>query len=196
MTDNLNINPRLLTFLIFVLLVVIMLMFSGCKSATGHLRQAEKHINKAKENGAKVSNDSIFVEVPITVTAIKDSIVLETHTDTLRIVELCKEVISTPKAIKSLQSEIRPIVEVDTVYQLEFISKGAKINIPIHVRISDKNQVFSYLITSPGIKVDLPLIVPCQTVKSGHTKWELIISAIIALIIGIVIGRVIRCKSI
>jgi hypothetical protein len=192
MTANLNINPRLITFLIFVLLVVIMLMFSGCRSATGHLRQAEKHINKAKEKGAKVSNDSIFVEVPIVVTEIKDSITVKTHTDTLRIVELCKEVISTPKAIKSLQSEIRPIVEVDTVYQLEFISKGAKINIPIHVRISDKNQVFSYSITSPGIKVDLPVTVPCQTVKSGHTKWELIISAIIALILGIVIGRVIR----
>ena len=191
MTANLNINPRLITFLIFVLLLVIMLMFSGC-GPTYHLKQAEKHINKAKDKGAKVSNDSIFVEVPIVVTEIKDSIAFKTHTDTLRIVELCKEVIRQPKAIKSLQSEIRPTVEVDTVYQLEFISKGAKINIPIHVRISDKDQVFSYSITSPGIKVDLPLIVPCETVKSGHTKWELIISAIIALIIGIVIGRVIR----
>jgi hypothetical protein len=192
MTANLNINPRLITFLIFVLLVLIMIMFSGCRSATGHIRQAEKHINKAKEKGAKVSNDSIFVEVPIVVTEIKDSIVLKTHTDTLRIVEICEEVIRNPKSIKSLQSEIRPIVEVDTVYQLQFTSKGAKINIPIHVRISDKYQVFSYSITSPGIKVDLPVTIPCETVKSGHTKWELIISAIFALILGIVIGRVIR----
>jgi hypothetical protein len=191
MTANLNINPRLITFLIFVLLIAIALFFSGC-GPTYHLKKAEKHISKAKEKGAKVSNDSIFVEVPITVTEIKDSIVLKTHTDTLRIVEICEEVIRNPKAIKSLQSEIRPIVEVDTVYQLEFTSKGAKINIPLHLKISDKNGVFTYSITSPGIKVDLPLSVPCQTVKSGHTKWELIISAIFALIVGIVIGRVIR----
>jgi hypothetical protein len=192
MTANLNINPRLITFLIFVLLVVIMLMFSGC-GPTYHLKQAEKHINKAKEKGAKVSNDSIFVEVPIVVTEIKDSIVFKTHTDTLRIVEICEEVINEPsKAIRRLQEEIRPPIDIDTVYQLQFTSKGAKINIPIHVRISDINQKFTYSITSPGIKVDLPVTIPCQTVKSGHTKWELIISAIIALIVGIVIGRVIR----
>jgi hypothetical protein len=169
-----------------------MLMFSGC-GPTYHLKQAEKHINKAKEKGAKVSNDSIFVEVPIVVTEIKDSIVLKTHTDTLRIVEICEEVIKEPsKAIRRLQEEIRPPIDIDTVYQLQFTSKGAKINIPIHVRITDKDQVFSYSITSPGIKVNLPVTMPCQTVKSGHTKWELIISAIIALILGIVIGRVIR----
>jgi uncharacterized integral membrane protein len=192
MTANLNINPKLITFLMFVLLVVIMIMFSGC-GPTYHLKQAEKHINKAKLKGAKISNDSIFVEVPITVTEIRDSLIVETHTDTLRIVELCKEVIKEPsKAIRRLQEEIRPPIEIDTVYQLEFISKGAKINIPIHVRISDKNQVFTYSITSPGIKIDLPVTVPCETVKSGHTKWELIILAIIALIVGIVIGRFIR----
>ena len=82
MTANLNINPRLITFLIFVLLIAIALFFSGC-GPTYHLKQAEKHINKAKDKGAKVSNDSIFVEVPIVVTEIKDSIAFKTHTDTL-----------------------------------------------------------------------------------------------------------------
>lgn len=79
---------KLITFILFILLILALFSCSSTQRANRHLRKAKMHILKAESFGAKWQVDTVFKEVAVVVPQVKtDTIFKSTVGDTVTLVK-------------------------------------------------------------------------------------------------------------
>jgi len=154
-----------------------------------HLRQAEKHIDKAKAKGARVDKDTVFVNVPFEVVEVRDSLISHHHYDTVLIKEACEELIQgKPGAFRKVIEEVVKEVNIDSVYNIPVSINDKRHLIKVRVQVKNDIEKFYFDFYVYPFKVNEEISVPCETVKSGMSTWNIVILALFCLILGFGIG--------
>lgn len=176
------------------LYIIAACLLVGC-GPTAKLKRAQRLINSAIENGARVDSLTKVVHDTIRIPEIRDDIRFIRLVDTVRLVEKCIELARKPSIAKvtAIQEVICPDVAIDTTYQLALQIQGRRVAVPIEVAITSNKGGFSYAIRSKEMKFDFESEKTTVGVSSGFTLWGLIwrcaLSVLVALIVGFVIGR-------
>lgn len=156
-----------LSFLLWIALIIIILVFaSGC-GPSYHLKRAKHHWNKAIEKGATTTADTTWQTIPVITTAIRFSTTIRPDWTKLEIK--------------------RP------TFTAEDPDSGAKTQVDVGLREACPPDCIEYIeiesyCPPDTVKIEVPTAVS-MTAKAGHTNWDMIVLAIACLGAGAVIGR-------
>lgn len=169
-----------ITFFIFILILLLMMMSCGVNY---HLKKADKHLKIAIQKGAsmdtikKVKYDTIRLE------SIKDSIVVDHRTDTVKLVEECEELVKSPRnprTIENIKEIVCPKLLVDTTYVASIRTAEGVYKVPIRIKINSMNGY--YAITTSEIKIPYKKEETNLTIKPKTNTWRTV-SIILALLL-------------
>lgn len=157
-----------LSFLLWMALIIIILVFaSGC-GAPYHLKRAKHHWNKAIEKGAKTTVDTTWQTVPVIVP------------------EITFETILKP------EWHYHYIPTTDTLKR-EDPATGAKVSVKVDLNEGCPEDCIREIYVKTEVPPDT-VYADCptgvnMTAKAGHTNWDMIVLAIFCLALGAILGR-------
>lgn len=159
----------------YIFLIMAGVIASGCGSAW-KLKRAQKLINSAIENGAKVDSLKTVIRDTIKIAEIQDRVQVVRLTDTVTLIQKCKELIQKPSAPKvtSIYNIICPEVAIDSTYRIVLTVQGRNYTIPVRVAITSNKGGFSYGIKSGAVEAPFVKEEVKVGISAGYTGWGLI----------------------
>lgn len=176
--------------------LAIILLLSSC-GPTAKLRKAEKLIEKAIAQGAKVDSSKYITYDTVKVKAFRDAFKTTVEVNPTFILEKAKELAAAkPESrrpiIMEVQKNICPDIQIDTTYNLKIDSPEGEYKVPIHVLVNSQGGQADLSIEATGIEIPVRTETNKIKISSGYTLWELIILAIAALGVGFAAGRFLK----
>lgn len=170
-------------------IIVGLLLLTGCGPAW-KLRRAQKLINSAIENGAKVDSLKTVRYDTVYLPEFKTKLEYIRQVDTVKLVEKCKELIKSPSKTKAaaIQQEICPELAIDSTFLTTLSVQGKIVRVPVRVVLKANKGRVSGSLSIPPITVPVKTETVTVGVSSGYTLWGLIWRV---LVIGFIPGFVI-----
>src|SRR5688500_13218153 len=168
--------------------LAIILLLSSC-GPTAKLRKAEKLIEKAIAQGAKVDSSKYITYDTVKVRAFRDAFKTSVEVNPTFILEKAKElVLAKPESVRPIimevQKNICPDIQIDTTYSLRVDAPEGEYKVPIHVMVSSQAGQADLSIEATGIEIPVRTETNKIKISAGYTLWELIILALVCLLVG------------
>jgi hypothetical protein len=171
---------------------IIILSVAICATSCGpamKIKRAEKLINKAIAQGAKIDSSKYIRYDSVTVRAFRDAFKTTVEVSPTFFLEKCKELAAAkPKDVRPIilevQKRVCPDIAIDTTYQLNIDSPEGIYKLPVHIMVNTKGGTADLSIE--GGELIIPVKVSTSSVKisAGYTLWQVIICGLVGLFAG------------
>lgn len=156
-------------------IIVGLLLLAGCGPAW-KLKRAQKLINSAIENGAKVDSLTKIVHDTIHTKEVVKEIQIMREIDTVLVLEKCKEIIKNPNKtnMNNLKKEICPDTTITETFPLEIMVQGKTYKVPVRMSVMSRNGLLGGKLQIDRVEIPFESERTTVGISSGYTMWGLI----------------------
>lgn len=179
--------------LLWLLMMAVILGLASCGSAW-KLKRAQKLINSAIENGAKVDSLKTVVHDTIHTTKVEKQIEIVKKIDTVKVIEKCKEIIksASKKKVNDLQKEICPDTTLSLTDSISLEIQGKVYKVPVKVAVVSSKGALTAVLEVQEKKIPFVNQNVAVGVSSGYTFWGVVWRCLAAFIGGGLTYRVLK----
>lgn len=169
----------------YLSIIVGLLLLAGCGSAW-KLRRAQKLINSAIENGAKVDSLKVVKYDTIYLPEFKTKLEYVRTVDTVKLIEKCKDLVKSPSKTKAaaIQEEICPELAIDSTFLTTLSVQGNIVRVPVRVVLKANKGHLSGSLHVPPITVPVKTETTTVGVSSGYTFFGMVWRVLFGVIVG------------